>query len=206
MKTTTHPRIIHNGVDITHRVYRSYRAPATGRYAPPTLRARLSARVHRGLATAWRWTRYALRLAAITLTVLALMGMAALYMHFEDSRPISASFQRSYALASLNLPSTFPAILGKICQAESHSSQTCTSALVRDGLCYKYEIGSPLISPNKNDTYDIGYCQINSIHIAEARAMKYDVINSEDDNKAYALFLFNSQGTEPWNSSKTNWK
>lgn len=207
-----HPnaRVSYLGQDITHRVFRPRHARTSrdtvGRYASPGILARFKARVRRAYRTFIAWTLYILRLAAILLAVLALMAVAAAYVHFEDTRPVSASFERSFSLASLALPTQFPVILSKICKAESHSSQTCTAALVKVGMCYSYEIGSPLISPNPNDTYDIGYCQINSIHLADARARGYDVINKEDDNKAYAMFLFNTQGTEPWNASKTNWK
>ena len=54
------------------------------------------------------------------------------------------------------------------------------------------------INHNTNGTYDIGVFQINSVH---------NMPDMEDvvANISYAYTLFLSQGTTPWNSSKTEW-
>ena len=42
-------------------------------------------------------------------------------------------------------------------------------------------------------------------HLAEAVSMGYNVYE-EKDNEAFALYLFKTQGSEPWSSSKAGWK
>ena len=58
---------------------------------------------------------------------------------------------------------------------------------------------------NTNGTYDIGIMQINSIHITDAAKLGFD-INNLQDNLAYGKYLYDKQGTAPWNSSKACWK
>lgn len=85
-----------------------------------------------------------------------------------------------------------PPILQKIAMAESHGHQF-------------YFDGSPVHHDNTNGTTDWGKYQINSIWLQQAEEMGYDVVNSEKDNEAMALWLFSNYGSEPWNSSKARW-
>lgn len=57
---------------------------------------------------------------------------------------------------------------------------------------------------NTDKTIDIGYMQINSTHFAEATKLGYDLTKKED-NIAFAEHLYETQGTEPWYSSKSCW-
>lgn len=90
---------------------------------------------------------------------------------------------------------TFPPILQKICKAES------------GGKHFKKDGKTVQTNKNKNGTIDVGVCQINSIHHKTAEKMGLDVYN-EKDNKEFALYLFNTQGSVPWASSaggKNGW-
>lgn len=95
-------------------------------------------------------------------------------------------------------------ILDKIAQAESHDNQFCTKALVSESMCKASQIGAPLVRVNTNGSYDIGKFQINSTHLADAIAHGYDVYTLQG-NTDYALYLFMTQGSEPWYSSRSSW-
>ena|SRR3990167_10615087 len=85
----------------------------------------------------------------------------------------------------------FPPILKKICQAESALGH--------------FDRKSKIIrNYNKNGTFDIGKCQINSIHLADAMILGYNIFK-EADNEQFALHLFYTQGSEPWSASKSRW-
>lgn len=64
--------------------------------------------------------------------------------------------------------------------------------------------GQLLIAVNKNGTVDVGIAQINSIWFATATKLGYD-LSKEEDNKKFALYLYENYGTEPWGSSAKNW-
>ena len=50
---------------------------------------------------------------------------------------------------------------------------------------------------------DAGEFQINTIaHADELKKLGLDVVNSESDNRAYALILYLRNGTADWNASK----
>lgn len=81
-------------------------------------------------------------------------------------------------------------MLVKICKAESGGKQFKANGDVVRGL----------VNPS-----DIGYCQINEyINNDEARRLGYDIY-TEKGNKDYAVYLFLTRGTEPWNSSRGVW-
>lgn len=80
-----------------------------------------------------------------------------------------------------------PIVLYKIAECESGSRQYTDS-------------GKVLISK----THDYGLFQINAMHLKEAKAMGYDITTPEG-NTAYAVYLYNTQGTSPWNPSKKCW-
>ena len=65
------------------------------------------------------------------------------------------------------------------------------------------ENGDPIKNPSSSA---IGKYQIMfSIHKARAQELGLDVINSEEDNEAFAVVLFNEQGTTPWEASRECW-
>ena len=81
-------------------------------------------------------------------------------------------------------------MLVKICKAESGGKQFKVNGDVVRGV----------VNPS-----DIGYCQINEyINNDEARRLGYDIY-TEQGNKDYAVYLFLTRGTEPWNSSRNIW-
>jgi len=81
-------------------------------------------------------------------------------------------------------------MLVKICKAESGGRQFKSNGDVIRGI----------VNPS-----DIGYCQINEyINNDEARRLGYDIY-TEQGNKDYAVYLFMTRGTEPWNSSRNVW-
>jgi hypothetical protein len=64
------------------------------------------------------------------------------------------------------------------------------------------ENGEPKISP----TNDSGIFQINNYaHSETVKRLGLDVIHSEDDNIAYAKYLFERFGTQPWYMSEYCW-
>jgi hypothetical protein len=72
-------------------------------------------------------------------------------------------------------------------------------ALCESGMKQHWDNGEPIISP----TRDGGIFQINfSAHLETTKKMGLDVINSEDDNIAYAKYLFEQSGTQPWYMSR----
>lgn len=90
-----------------------------------------------------------------------------------------------------NKVAEFPPILQKICKAESSNRQFKENGRVVRGK----------INPS-----DIGICQINEpIWNDRAIELGYNIY-TEEGNKAMALYIFNNYGTDPWNSSKANWK
>lgn len=80
-----------------------------------------------------------------------------------------------------------PPILERICKAES-------------GLKHFDKSGKVLTPKNKDGTFDIGICQINSIHLEAAKKLGLDLYK-EKDNKKFAKHLFFTQGSVPWRES-----
>ena len=88
---------------------------------------------------------------------------------------------------------TTPPVLERIAKCESGNKQTGKS-------------GQVLAMANKNGTVDIGKYQINiSVWGATATKLGFDLSN-EKDNEAFAKYLYENFGTEPWGSSSDCWK
>ena len=88
---------------------------------------------------------------------------------------------------------SMPPVLKRICKAESGGVHT--------------KNGKVLTPKNKDGTFDIGICQINSIHLKNAKALELDLY-VEKDNLEFAKFLFFTQGSVPWRNSaygKNGW-
>lgn len=90
----------------------------------------------------------------------------------------------------------FPPFLQRICNAEVTGNPNKTShQFNKDGSVVR-----GVLTPS-----DIGYCQINeSINNDLARKLGYDIF-TEQGNKDFAVYLFNTRGTQPWNASKEKW-
>ncbi len=82
-------------------------------------------------------------------------------------------------------------VMGDIAYCESRMRH-----LEKDGTVYRGKI-------NKSD---IGVMQVNTYyHEATATEMGIDLYSLEG-NLAYAKYLYEKEGTRPWNSSKACWK
>lgn len=156
----------------------------------------------------YQWTRFTRWLWKWTVRVgIALATLGILTAVFYAGGIIMSGNEISTTnviIAAAAVEAKTPPVLDRIAQAESHKSQFCTAALVKAGMCRSYEIGQVLHHVNKDGTIDTGYYQINSVHGAEATKLGYD-LDKEADNKAFAEYLYQNYGTEPWSSSKANW-
>lgn len=84
-----------------------------------------------------------------------------------------------------------PAVLQRIAKCESKTSQ-------------KGKNGQLNYNVNTNRTIDIGKYQINAVHFEEATKLGYNLL-TEEGNEAFALYLYETKGTEPWYSTKSCW-
>ncbi len=64
--------------------------------------------------------------------------------------------------------------------------------------------GQVVIHANSNGTYDTGRYQVNSIWNKKATEMGFNLMD-EKDNEAFAIYLFERFGSEPWSASKSAW-
>lgn len=64
--------------------------------------------------------------------------------------------------------------------------------------------GQVLMIGNTNNSVDVGRYQINTLWFNTANELGYDLTN-ESDNEAFALYLYENYGTEPWIWSKKCW-
>jgi hypothetical protein len=147
--------------------------------------------------------RRAIRWLVIRFSIGAIATAVLVAVYFYGTTQ-AATVSATNVIVQAQKEEAFP-ILRRIAMAESHGSQICTKEIARNGWCHTYEIGAPLVHVNTNGTTDIGKYQINSTHLAEAVSMGYNVYE-EKDNEAFALYLFKTQGSEPWSSSKAGWK
>lgn len=101
-----------------------------------------------------------------------------------------ASSKTVYEVANRNIvliDESRPPILKRIAECESNDMH------FRDG-----EVVRGNVDPN-----DIGRYQISlTYHGDKARKMGLDLFD-EIDNYRYALFLFNNEGTQPWEASRS---
>lgn len=121
---------------------------------------------------------------------------------FEDTTAIREAEAKEIVIVKVK-DDSIPPILKKISLAESMGSHFCTEKLVAKKLCKKSEVGQVL--RGVIDRQDIGKYQISlRFHKEQAEKMKLDLFK-ESDNEKYALWLFENQGSTPWESSKRNW-
>lgn len=86
---------------------------------------------------------------------------------------------------------TIPTILQAIAECESGNMHFRKDGSVIRGIV---------------DNRDIGRYQINLFYHGEtAEKMGLDLFN-EEDNETYAKWLYETQGTQPWNASKKCWQ
>jgi hypothetical protein len=148
-----------------------------GRYS---FKSHIAYQYHRFMAWLWKWTK---RAAFVALAVGFLF--ASYFFGKADAQSITAVNQITVASNK-----TAP-VMERIAAAESQNHQYAPN-------------GQVLIHVNKNGTVDLGEYQINSIWFALATKLGYD-LTKESDNKAFAEYLCENYGTEPWQSSSANW-
>jgi len=142
---------------------------------------------------AWRKFIYRVQRTIVIggkLTVVAWLMVGSLEYGIAYAKGNQVMYIAPMAFAA-EVPQTIPPILEKIAKAESGDSQVGTT-------------GQTIIHVNTNGTYDTGKYQINSIWNALATKLGYNLM-IEKDNEAFALYLFNNYGSEPWSSSKARW-
>jgi len=64
--------------------------------------------------------------------------------------------------------------------------------------------GQVIMRGNTNKTVDVGKYQINSVWFSQASKLGLD-LTKEEDNHAFALWLYKNKGTEDWYASKKCW-
>lgn len=146
-----------------------------------------------------RWT---IRMFSIALVSFAVLS--AVYVYGMLSNRTTVSAMNVIVAAPQEVVKEMAPVMDRIAAAESHRSHYCTEALIKSGMCQKYELGQVLHHVNRDGTIDTGYYQINSVHGAAATKLGFN-LEIEEDNKAFAEYLYANEGTEPWYSSKKNW-
>lgn len=131
-------------------------------------------------------------LTALLIRVTKVTGLfvfaISLYIYGSLSLPVKTVFADREVIHTKQL-TDFP-ILEKIAKCESDNKQ--------------FKANGDVIRGKKNPS-DIGKYQINEyIHNDKARSLGFDIF-TEQGNHDMAVYLFTTQGTEPWNSSKPCW-
>jgi|SRR6185437_13484593 len=114
------------------------------------------------------------------------------------------------AIAVLSDPTwaNYP-LLKRICGTESNDgpdSEPLQFDPGTDNPRWGWEASSTAPGGKVRVQRDVGACQINiKAHADELAALHLDVIHSLADNVAYAKLLFDREGWEPWQASKTGW-
>ena len=87
-------------------------------------------------------------------------------------------------------------------------SKELSPVLIRIAHCESnkkhFENGQVLVRANKNGTIDKGIFQINSVWDKQATKLGLNLM-VEEDNIAFAKWLYKNRGTEEWYSSKRCW-
>ena len=126
------------------------------------------------------------QMAIITIICLGILG----YVFATESTEGLHYIQEDEPSPITPATSTRPAILVRIAECESGDIHFLPSGEVVRGRI------NPL---------DVGRYQINlHYHQAHAESLGLDLLN-EVDNETFALLLYKSQGTTPWNWSRECW-
>lgn len=87
-----------------------------------------------------------------------------------------------------------PAIMKKIAKCESGGTQLKANKVL-------------VTNTNTNGSVDVGKWQINmnATQLKEMAVLGFNPL-TEEGNEAYAIYLYEHRGTQPWNSSAKCWK
>jgi hypothetical protein len=100
-------------------------------------------------------------------------------------------------------------VLARIARAESHGSQLCTKEIADakwSPSCNSGTVGQVMLHANNDGSVDIGKYGINNYAWGAEAARQHLNLTVEADNQKMAEYIFENFGTEPWYSSKKNWK
>ena len=82
---------------------------------------------------------------------------------------------------------------------------SCESDIFGKGEPQHYELDGITVIRGRVDKRDTGLCQINrGFHLAAAKALGLD-IDTPQGNWDYAKHLYQTQGTRPWEASRSCW-
>lgn len=120
-----------------------------------------------------------------TILAVTLMGLVQAQQYLPPQAPISPVVE-SIIYNEYNLPIE----LQNIRKCESHNRQFDSNGDVLRGIV---------------NNEDVGEFQINEYyHLSDSKKMGLDIYDTIG-NRKYALYLYRTQGTKPWNASKDCW-
>lgn len=160
----------------------------TGKQLWPHARAVAITRDRKGrFATLWSQTVHFIswlwRMFKIAVVIFAILAVG---------YGTSEIYHLSNTVSYVAVPQALAPVMDRIAKAESGNTHIAKN-------------GQVLVHVNKNMTTDVGVYQVNlQIWGATATKLGYDLFN-EKDNRAFALWLYENKGTEPWTSSSKNW-
>lgn len=139
---------------------------------------------------------YTIKIAIIVLSLIVFPNNLQAYLEYEQPKVIDVievekieevkEVEEVEEVAHINIPHT----LAMIAKCESGGTHYKANGEVIRGIV---------------NNLDVGKFQINlKYHQSAALKMGLDLLK-EEDNTTYAIHLFNTQGTAPWNASKHCW-
>lgn len=157
-------------------------------------------------ATRWEVFKYKVVRLAVRIFKLTVVGvtLAGFFVGFFYAGSIFRP-RTIYADKEVPVDST-SAVMDRIAKCESHTSQYCTDALIKSGMCRSSEKGQVLVRANTNRTVDVGKYQINITYWgAEATRQNLNIFE-EKDNEKMAYYIYKNFGTSDWSASQNCWK
>lgn len=141
-----------------------------------------------------RYSIYAL--AASILVFLALLVPSNTVSYQQGANPSQNSSQAEIE-ASEAMPTLKPELVS-ICSCESRQGKYGTPT--------HYEADGVTVLRGRENPDDVGICQVNLYyHEAEAKSMGLDLFK-EADNITFANWLYEREGSTPWNWSRSCWQ
>ena len=127
-------------------------------------------------------------LLAMGVLATSLMVLILLNIHKDET----VIFERITDTQYVESETEIPPVMQRIAECESNGSHYAPS-------------GQVVTNGNSNGTVDIGIYQINLYYWSDkATELGYD-LTKEEDNIAFAMYLYHNHGTEAWIWSKKCW-
>jgi hypothetical protein len=119
--------------------------------------------------------------------------VATVYLLVAMNQTDTILYQKVTEIQHVEAEEVTPAVMERIAECESGNSHYAKS-------------GQIVTNGNTNGTVDIGKYQINLFYWGDkATELELD-LTIEEDNEAFALYLYDLHGTEPWIWSKKCWQ